>query len=135
MFLASLLDYFVANSGIAGIESYLESMPAPKATTPNYVALVPSIETPSPQKRDVATYTVRILVSGSATGAINKAWEVFDFFIPIRTANPAFGYETRFTAGNYFVMAAFWERQPHLLRNTNNIFIAQIVLRFLAAFG
>ena len=77
------------------------------------------------------TITKRIVVSGTAKSAIEKAEEIAKYLVPDSTTDP----DTAFVIGEYAVMATFIDKRPSLIGNTNNIFLADFVARFLVIQG
>lgn len=120
-------------SPIEDIEVYAEAYPAPKVTTTNIVCVISSGLTEDTTNRSRETYRKRILVTGSATGCMEKAKEIYYFFIPRNAVSPSWAIDTSFLANIYAVYKVFGEQREVLLRNSRNIFVAEIILRFMTA--
>lgn len=120
----------IAGSGIKNIAVYCESFPAPQSIGTHTVCIISSGETIGFSVNYV-TITKRIVVSGTAKSAIEKAEEIAKYLVPDSTTDP----DTAFVIGEYAVMATFIDKRPSLIGNTNNIFLADFVARFLVIQG
>ena len=115
-------------SGINNLAVYAESFPSPKATTPNIVAVISAGELPLGNNRKPWSDTKRFLVSGSASGAMDKAQAILNYFIPAGT-DP----KTGFVQNEYACYRVLLEKRPTLFSNVGNIFFVEFILKFLIA--
>lgn len=116
----------IRGAGISDISVYAESFPAPKALTPNIVAVLSSGELLVSQGRKPWFETKRILVAGSTSGAMAKAQALLSFFIP-DGRDP----KTGFIQNEYACYTVLLEARPHLLSNVGNVFIVEFQLKFM----
>ena len=113
----------------AALSIYAESFPAPKDTGVQIVAVISSGDTPSTQNQRTLNYqSKRIVVTGTAKTAIEKATEIWRYLVP-EGEDP----ETGFQASEYAILNVQTEQRPVLLVNTGKSFIAEFRLRFFVA--
>lgn len=125
-FTESLVAY-LRTLGIANVEFYAESSPAPKELLPHIVVISSQSENGGDLNRIQRTETKRFLVSGEAAACIAKAQEILNKLVP-ETDEVA-----GFFAEDYAVYTTFFEKRPSLAASSGNIFFADFIVRFLIA--
>jgi hypothetical protein len=111
------------------IPVFAEAFPAPKTTGEQKICVISSGESPSRNEQRTTNYhSKRIVVSGTAKTAMDKAEEVWRYFVPVGD-DP----ETGFVASEYKVLTIATEKRPSLIANVGNSFIAEFQLRFFVA--
>ena len=113
---------------------YAESFPAVKKTTENTVCFITVASNRDRGNREKTIYSIRIMVSGTASGSMAKAKEVFNYILgEDEGIRPVWLADSSTETTSYIINKVLADSEPVFARNRGNVFFVTFQLTIFAS--
>lgn len=134
MSITTELVTLLKTSSITNMNVYAESFPAVKKTTENTVCFITVASNRDRGNREKTIYSIRIMVSGTASGSMAKAKEVFNYILgEDEGIRPVWLADSSTETTSYIINKVLADSEPVFARNRGNVFFVTFQLTIFAS--